>query len=144
MEPTDSKRRKPNGWPSILSLSSVLFLLGLVGFSLLGFQGLSERLIESNSIDVYFDETSSSDDIAEFQRSLEREDWVKTTKFISREEGLRQMGQKFADYQPKVFNEPFLLGMAMAMVVVMAMIMHASKLLRQNFSRPPKYSFQVS
>lgn len=95
MEPTDSKRRKPNGWPSILSLSSVLFLLGLVGFSILGFQGLSERLIESSSIDVYFDESSSRDDISEFQRSLEREEWVKATKFISREEGLRQMGEKF-------------------------------------------------
>jgi cell division transport system permease protein len=95
MQTPTSKRRKPNGWPSILSLTSVLFLLGLVGFSILGFQGLSERLVESSSIDVYFDESSSQDDIAEFQRSLERETWVKSTKFISREEGLRQMGEKF-------------------------------------------------
>ena len=76
-----NKRRKPSAWPSIISLSSVMFMLGLLGFSIVGFQGLSQHLMESSSIDLYFVDGSTEAQVRKIEQSLLKEPWIKTTKF---------------------------------------------------------------
>ena len=88
-------RRKPSAWPSIISLSAVMFMLGLLGFSLVGFQGLSKHLMESSSIDLYFQDRTTPAQVKALEQKLASEPWVKATKYITPEEGLKEMGDKY-------------------------------------------------
>ncbi|NBU04098.1 MAG: hypothetical protein EBT60_07335 [Bacteroidetes bacterium] len=88
-------RRKPSAWPSIISLSAVMFMLGLLGFSLIGFQGLSKHLMESSSIDLYFLDGTTPAQVKATEKKLQQEPWVKSTKYITPEEGLKEMGDKY-------------------------------------------------
>ncbi|MCC7299321.1 MAG: hypothetical protein IT244_13385 [Bacteroidia bacterium] len=92
-----TKRKKPSIIPSVLSLALVMFMLGLLGFSVLGFNGLSKSLVEGSGIDVYFKDTVSEPYAFAFEKALQSEKWLKKTHFISREEGLKQMGDKYDD-----------------------------------------------
>lgn len=74
-----------------------MFMLGLLGFSVLGFNGLSKSLIEGSGIDVYFHDTVSENSVFGFEKSLQSESWLKKTHYVSREEGFKQMGDKFDD-----------------------------------------------
>ncbi len=89
------KRRKPSAWPSILSLASVMFMLGLLAISLVGFNGLSKHLMESSSIDIYFKDSISKAEVLRVEKQFQRENWVKQTKFISAEEGSKEMAEKY-------------------------------------------------
>jgi cell division transport system permease protein len=91
------KRKKPSAVPSILSLALVMFMLGLLGFSVLGFNGLSKSLIEGSGIDIYFRDSVSEQTVLNFETSLKKEKWLKRTHYVSREEGLKQMGEKYDD-----------------------------------------------
>jgi hypothetical protein len=68
-----NKRRKPSAWPSIISLSAVMFMLGLLGFSLVGFQGLSKHLMESSSIDLYFTDGTTPAQVKAIEAKLRQE-----------------------------------------------------------------------
>lgn len=91
------KRKKPSALPSILSLALVMFMLGLLGFSVMGFNGLSKSLIEGSGIDVYFKDSVSESSVLEFENQLKGEKWLKRSHYVSREEGLKQMGDKYDD-----------------------------------------------
>ena len=102
MDEKPTKRRKPNAWPSILSLAGVMLMLGLLGTSVLGFRGLSSYLIESSSIDLYFRENISPQEVMVFKKRIEQLDWVKQTRFISHEQGLAEMGGKDPELMAQV------------------------------------------
>ena len=89
------KRRKPSAWPSILSLASVMFMLGLLAISLVGFNGLSKHLMESSSIDIYFKDSITKAEVLRIEKQFQQENWVKQTKFISAEEGSKEMAEKY-------------------------------------------------
>lgn len=74
-----------------------MFMLGLLGFSVLGFNGLSKSLVEGSGIDIYFHDSVSENTVLEFENSLKKEPWLKKTHYVSREEGLKQMGDKYDD-----------------------------------------------
>lgn len=88
-------RRKPSAWPSIISLSAVMFMLGLLGFSLVGFQGLSKHLMESSSIDLYFIDGTTPAQVKAIENKLKQEPWIKNTKYITPSEGMKEMGDKY-------------------------------------------------
>lgn len=92
-----TKRKRPSVLPSILSLALVMFMLGLLGFSVLGFNGLSRSLVEGSGIDIYFKDSVTEARVLEFENSLKSEKWLKKTHYVSREEGLKQMGDKYDD-----------------------------------------------
>jgi cell division transport system permease protein len=72
-----------------------MFMLGLLGFSLIGFQGLSKHLMESSSIDLYFLDGTTPAQVKATENKLQQEPWVKSTKYITPEEGLKEMGDKY-------------------------------------------------
>jgi cell division transport system permease protein len=88
-----SKRRKPSSLPGITSLVLVMFMLGLFSLSYLGFQGLSKSLVESSSLDVYFHDSFSEAQVRELDNSLKKEKWYKTSRFVSREEGMKELAE---------------------------------------------------
>ena len=68
-----------------------------MGFSVLGFNGLSRSLVEGAGVDIYFKDSVSESSVHAFQKKIESEKWLKRAVFISREEGLQQMGEKYDD-----------------------------------------------
>lgn len=95
MEEKSTKRKKPSALPSILSLVAVMFFLGLLGTSIIGFKGLGSILLESSSVDIYFNDSISQEEVLKFKSQFDKLPWVKNTIFVSREEGMKQMGEKY-------------------------------------------------
>lgn len=89
------KRRKPSVWPSVLSLSSVMFMLGLLAFSLFGFKGLGKHLMESSSIDIYFIDGTTQAQVLQIEKKILKEPWVRKTQFISPADGIKEMREKY-------------------------------------------------
>ncbi len=96
-----SKRKKPSALPSILSLAAVMFILGLLGITVIGFKGLGEYVIENSSIDIYFNDSVTQAQVIEFQNNINQKSWVKKTRFVSKEQGMKEMGVK---YDPEIMN----------------------------------------
>lgn len=95
MEKKRVKRKKPSALPSILSLTAVMFLLGLLGSSVVGFKGLSAYWLENSSIDLYFQDDIEEGFVREYETEIQKKPWVKRTRFVSRAEGMSEMGDKY-------------------------------------------------
>jgi len=101
MEEKRVKRKKPSAVPSILSLTAVMFMMGLLGTSWLAFKGLGNYWLETTSIDIYFDDDVNETFVKNFQKAVEKKPWVKSTQFVSREQAMEEMGDK---YDPNFMN----------------------------------------
>ena len=123
-----NKRRKPSAWPSIISLSSVMFMLGLLGFSIVGFQGLSQHLMESSSIDLYFVDGSTEAQVRKIEQSLLQEPWIKTTKFISPKDGVKEMSEKYDPMNVHRLQIGFAAAAIISLIVAIALIQSATRL----------------
>lgn len=84
------KRKKPSALPGIMSLAVVMFLLGLLALSFVGFEGFSRILREGSGIDVYFKDSVAENEIKTWQKKIEGEKWCLRTQFISREQGFEE------------------------------------------------------
>ena len=51
--------------------------------------------MESSSIDLYFLDGTTPAQVKATERKLQQEPWVKSTKYITPEEGLKEMGDKY-------------------------------------------------
>jgi len=86
-----TKRRRPSAVPGISSLALVMFMLGLLSLTHLGFKGLSKSLVESSSLDIYFKDSCTEAQVKTLENDLKKEKWYKSSRFISREEGMKEM-----------------------------------------------------
>ena len=86
----------------IVSISLVLFLLGLLGFVLINARELSDYFRESLSFSVMLDEDAKEADIRMLQKDLDAKHFVKSTEYISKDqaaENLREeLGEDFLSF----------------------------------------------
>ncbi len=101
MEEKPVKRKKPSALPGILSLAAVMFILGLLGTTLLGFKSMGDHWLENSSIDIYFHDEIQETQVTKLQKEIEKKPWVSKTRFVSREQGMKEMGDK---YDPDFMN----------------------------------------
>jgi cell division transport system permease protein len=101
MEEKPVKRKKPSALPGILSLAAVMFILGLLGTTLLGFKSMGDHWLENSSIDIYFHDEIQETEVTKLQKDIEKKSWVSKTRFVSREQGMKEMGDK---YDPDFMN----------------------------------------
>jgi len=87
---------------SVISISLVLFLLGLI--LIMGFLGneLSRYVKENISISVVLVKDLPDEKISSMQAELERQPFVKSTVFISKEEALLEMQRELGE-NPELF-----------------------------------------
>ncbi len=87
---------------SIISISLVLFLLGLVGLLLLNAKRLSIHVKENIGFSVILKDEAKEVDIIRLQKNLDAKDYVKSTKYITREEAAREtaneLGEDFIEF----------------------------------------------
>lgn len=96
------KRRKVSYLPSIISISLVLFMLGLFGIILINGNKLSKHLLENFQVTIFFREDATETDIQKIATQLETSEYAKQTKFVSKEQAAKdfsaETGQDFVTF----------------------------------------------
>jgi cell division transport system permease protein len=81
----------------IVSISLVLFLLGLLGFVLINARALSDYFRESLSFSVMLDEDAKEADIRMLQKDLDAKHFVKSTEYISKEQAAENLKEDLGE-----------------------------------------------
>lgn len=96
-EKTLKNRYRSSFATTLVSISLVLFLLGIVGLLLLTEQKLSVQVKENIGFDVYLREDARDADIVRIQKHLDASPYVRSTEFISSQEALDIMKETHGD-----------------------------------------------
>lgn len=87
---------------SIISISLVLFLLGLVGLLILNAKRLSDYVKENIGFTIILNDNIKEVDIIRLQKNLDARKYVKSTDFITKEEAaaelMEELGENFIDF----------------------------------------------
>ncbi|MBE3094157.1 MAG: hypothetical protein IMZ52_03930, partial [Actinobacteria bacterium] len=75
----------------VISVSLVLFLLGVLGLILINARELSDYFRESLSFSVMLDDEAKEADIRMLQKDLDAKLYVKSTKYVSKDEAAAKM-----------------------------------------------------
>ena len=86
----------------ILSLTLILFLLGVLGFLILNTQKLGNYFKEQISMTISLKDDAKNADITQFQKMLSVADYTKNTTFISKDEAAesysKELGEDFVSF----------------------------------------------
>jgi cell division transport system permease protein len=87
---------------TIVSLSLVLFMLGLLGIIILNTRKLSDNFKENIGIQVVLNDNAKEVDVQHLVKTLDASDYVKTTQLVSKEEAAKKLqqdlGEDFIDF----------------------------------------------
>ena len=75
----------------VVSLSLVLFLLGVLGFVLINAKALSEYFRESLPYSVMLGDEAKEADIRMLQKDMDAKPYVKSTEYVSKDEAANRM-----------------------------------------------------
>ena len=81
----------------IISVSLVLFLLGILGLVLINARELSDYFRESLSFSVMLDDDAKEADIRMLQKDLDAKNFVKSTDYISKDEAAAKMKDELGE-----------------------------------------------
>jgi cell division transport system permease protein len=96
------RRRLMNAYlSSVISISLVLLLVGVASMLLVNAKSVSDYFKENMQVSVMMKQNVTDEAALEFKESLENERYIKSTTFISKEQGQRelaaQLGEDFLD-----------------------------------------------
>lgn len=105
MANTDNKmmrRRLANAYlSSVISISLVLLLVGVASMILVNAKGVSDYFKENMQITVMMKQEVSEEEALKYKDVIDNESFIKTTEFVSKEQGRREMadmlGEDFLD-----------------------------------------------
>jgi cell division transport system permease protein len=86
----------------VVSVSLVLFLLGILGLVLINARELSDYFRESLSFSVMLDDDAKEADIRMLQKDLDAKTYIKSTEYVSKEEAAlkmqKELGEDFINF----------------------------------------------
>jgi len=91
------KRSKPSYIYSIISITMVLFMLGILGHVLIFSKKVSEYLRESIEISIELKDGLSDADVFQFKKKLDKKPYIKSTKYISKEDAAKILEEKYGE-----------------------------------------------
>lgn len=97
------KRRLRYSYLSVvISIALVLFLLGFLGLLILHTKNISNHFKEQYAINIFLKDSAKEKDINNLKEDLQKEDFTKTLKFVSKEEALEiyknEIGEDFMEF----------------------------------------------
>lgn len=99
---SSQKRLQASTVTTIISISLVLFMLGLLGLIILHAGKLSDYVKENIGFSVIIKENTKEQAILEFQKKLDTESFVKSTDYITSEQAAqdltKELGEDFVDF----------------------------------------------
>jgi cell division transport system permease protein len=81
----------------IISVSLVLFLLGVLGLVLINARELSDYLRESISFSIWLDDDAKEPDIRMLQKDLDAKSYVKSTEYVSKDAAAIKMKNELGE-----------------------------------------------
>ena len=81
----------------VVSVSLVLFLLGILGLVLINAKGLSDYFRESLSFWVMLDDDAKEADIRLLQKDLDAKTYIKSTEYVSKDEAALKMKEELGE-----------------------------------------------
>jgi len=81
----------------VISVSLVLFLLGILGLVLINAKELSDYFRESLSFSVMLDDNAKEADIRMLQKDLDAKPYVKSTEYVSKDEAALKMKEDLGE-----------------------------------------------
>ena len=86
----------------VVSISLVLFLVGLLGLLLLNSKKVADHFKEQIAFTIYINDTAKPIEIKQLQKSLALRQETKTTRFVSKEEAAethaKEIGEDFMEF----------------------------------------------
>lgn len=82
---------------TIVSLSLVLFMLGLLGLIVLNTNKLSDNLKENIGIQVILSDNAKEVDIQHFVKTLDAAQYVKSTEFVTKEDAAKRLQEDLGE-----------------------------------------------
>lgn len=90
-----TRRRLRSSYISVIvSISLVLFVLGLFGLLVINAKGIANEVKENFAITVLLSNEAPEVEVRQFQKSLELTPYVKSTEFISKDEAAEQLREE--------------------------------------------------
>jgi cell division transport system permease protein len=82
---------------SIISITLVLFMLGLLGLIILHGKKLSDFVRENISVSVMLKENVSDEQVVNYMKRLQKTSYVKQAEFISREQAAKELSNELGE-----------------------------------------------
>ena len=99
------RRRLANAYlSSVISISLVLLLIGLASFLLVNAKSVSDYFKENMQVSVMMKSTVSEATTLKFKDKLDKERYIKTSVYVSKEQGMSEMAQMLGDDFLDVFE----------------------------------------
>ena len=99
------RRRLVGAWLStVISISLVLLLVGVAGLLVVNARSVSDYFKENMQISVLMRQDVDEDEALEYVSSLDEMPFIRSTKFVSREQGTKEMTDLLGDDFLKVFE----------------------------------------
>ena len=93
------RRRLMNAYlSSVISISLVLLLVGVASMLLVNAKSVSDYFKENMQVSVLMKQNVSDEKALEFKERLESERYIKSTTFISKEQGQRELAAQLGDH----------------------------------------------
>lgn len=92
-----SKRLRTSYASSIISVSLVLFMLGLLGLLVLDANKISDYVKEHIQLNVYLQDDINQEDLNLFLQALNESDFVRSTRYVSKEEALDSLKKELGE-----------------------------------------------
>lgn len=87
---------------TVISISLVLFMLGILGLGLVNAQRLSNYVKENIGFTVMLKEKIKEVDVLQFQKSLDASEWIKSSEYVSSEKAAailqKDLGEDFISF----------------------------------------------
>lgn len=81
----------------VISIALVLFLLGLLGMLVLNAKTISDNFKEQVVMTIYLNDTAKEVEVNQLEKSLAMADYVKDTKYISKEDAASLMKDEYGE-----------------------------------------------
>ena len=101
-EKNTKRKLRTSSASTVISISLVLFMLGILGLVLINAQRLSNYVKENIGFTVMLNEDVKEVDVLQFQKILDASEWVKSSQYVSREEAAsilqQDLGEDFISF----------------------------------------------
>ena len=96
------RRLRSSFLTSVISISMVLFLLGILGLLVLNAKRISDYVKENIGFSIILKEDVKEVDVIRLQKNLDASDYVKSTEYVTKEEAAKELqeelGEDFIDF----------------------------------------------
>ncbi|MFZ4739991.1 MAG: cell division protein FtsX [Bacteroidales bacterium] len=106
-EKYNKRRLKSSYITTVVSISLVLFMLGLLGLIVMHAQKISNQVKENIGFSIFMKETAKEADIIRFQKSLDASTFSKSTEYITKEKAAQNVSKNLGeDFVSFLGNNP--------------------------------------